>query len=77
MQKSYAINGQACSPETYYAAACDPERHIAIEACAGAGKTWILVSRILRALFAGAAPQSILAITFTKKAAGEMQQRLC
>ena len=35
MQKSYAINGQACSPETYYAAACDPERHIAIEACAG------------------------------------------
>lgn len=76
MQKSYAINGQACSPETYYAAACDPARHIAIEACAGAGKTWILVSRILRALFAGAAPQSILAITFTKKAAGEMQQRL-
>jgi len=76
MQKSYAINGQPCSPEAYYSAACDPARHIAIEACAGAGKTWILVSRILRALFAGAAPQSILAITFTKKAAGEMQQRL-
>ncbi len=74
--KSYAINGQLCPPEAYYAAACDPARHIAIEACAGAGKTWILVSRILRALFAGAAPQSILAITFTKKAAGEMQQRL-
>jgi ATP-dependent helicase/nuclease subunit A len=76
MQKSYAINSQACSPAAYYAAACDPQGHIAIEACAGAGKTWILVSRILRALFAGAAPQSILAITFTKKAAGEMQQRL-
>ena len=76
MQKSYAINAQPCAPGVYYAAACDPARHIAIEACAGAGKTWILVSRILRALFAGAAPQSILAITFTKKAAGEMQQRL-
>jgi ATP-dependent helicase/nuclease subunit A len=73
---AYAINGQPCSSVQYYALACDPARHIAIEACAGAGKTWILVSRILRALFAGAAPQSILAITFTKKAAGEMQQRL-
>jgi ATP-dependent helicase/nuclease subunit A len=47
-----------------------------VEACAGAGKTWMLVSRILRALLDGAAPQEILAITFTKKAAGEMRQRL-
>jgi ATP-dependent helicase/nuclease subunit A len=36
----------------------------------------MLVSRILRALLEGAAPQEILAITFTKKAAGEMRQRL-
>nr|WP_242528925.1 UvrD-helicase domain-containing protein [Ramlibacter ginsenosidimutans] len=60
----------------FYAIACDPRRHVAVEACAGAGKTWMLVSRILRALLAGAAPHEILAITFTRKAAGEMRQRL-
>jgi ATP-dependent helicase/nuclease subunit A len=36
----------------------------------------MLVSRILRALLEGAAPHEILSITFTKKAAGEMRQRL-
>ena len=43
---------------------------------AGAGKTWMLVSRILRALLDGAPPHEILAITFTKRPAGEMRQRL-
>ena len=62
--------------EQFYAIACDPRRSVAVEACAGAGKTWMLVSRILRALLAGAQPHEILAITFTKKAAGEMRQRL-
>ena len=62
--------------EAFYAAACDPRRAIAVEACAGAGKTWMLVARIGRALLDGAAPQDILAITFTRKAAGEMRQRL-
>jgi ATP-dependent helicase/nuclease subunit A len=36
----------------------------------------MLVSRILRALLDGAEPQQILAITFTRKAAGEMRERL-
>ena len=36
----------------------------------------MLVSRMLRALLAGAQPHEILAITFTKKAAGEMRERL-
>ncbi|MDP1346249.1 UvrD-helicase domain-containing protein, partial [Klebsiella pneumoniae] len=58
------------------AIACDPARSSIVEACAGAGKTWMLVSRILRALLAGAAPQQIVAITFTRKAAGEMRERL-
>jgi ATP-dependent helicase/nuclease subunit A len=75
-QAAYALNGQPCSHEAFYAAACDPQRHIVVQACAGAGKTWILVSRIVRALLGGAQPYEILAITFTKKAAGEMRQRL-
>lgn len=73
---AYRVNRVPVEREAFYALACNPARSIAVEACAGAGKTWMLVSRILRALLDGCAPQDILAITFTKKAAGEMRQRL-
>src|SRR5512134_2166159 len=76
MNLAYELNGERTSRERFYAIACDPQRSVVVEACAGAGKTWMLVSRILRALLDGAKPQEILAITFTKKAAGEMRQRL-
>ncbi len=77
---AYERNGAHVSREAFYAIACDPRRSIAVEACAGAGKTWMLVSRIVRALLeegeAACQPHEILAITFTKKAAGEMRERL-
>jgi ATP-dependent helicase/nuclease subunit A len=76
MSAAYQLNGHAVTREAFYAAACDPRRHVAVEACAGAGKTWMLVARIVRALLGGAQPQEILAITFTRKAAGEMRTRL-
>ena len=81
-QPAYEHNGQPCAREAFYAIACDPRRSVAVEACAGAGKTWMLVSRILRALLEPTAdgravePQDILAITFTRKAAGEARERL-
>jgi ATP-dependent helicase/nuclease subunit A len=56
--------------------ALDPKRSVVVEACAGSGKTWLLVSRIVRLLLDGAPPSQILAITFTRKAAQEMQARL-
>jgi len=76
MTPAYERNGAPVAREDFYRIACDPQRHVVVEACAGAGKTWMLVSRILRALLEGTPPQEILAITFTKKAAGEMRQRL-
>lgn len=73
---AYRLDGARCTREAFYAVACDPRRSVVVEACAGAGKTWMLVSRMLRALLDGCAPHEILAITFTKKAAGEMRERL-
>ena len=77
---AFEHNGMHIERARFYAIACDPRRAVAVEACAGAGKTWMLVSRILRALLQegadACAPHEILAITFTKKAAAEMRQRL-
>ena len=70
------VDGRRVDAQAFYAAACDPARSCVVEACAGSGKTWMLVSRMLRALLDGAAPHEILAITFTRAAAGEMRERL-
>ncbi|MDL5033907.1 UvrD-helicase domain-containing protein [Pelomonas sp. APW6] len=75
-QAAYTVDGRIVPREQFYTVACDPRRSVVVEACAGAGKTWMLVSRILRALLEGVQPQQIVAITFTRKAAGEMRQRL-
>lgn len=58
------------------ARALDTTRSVVVEACAGSGKTWLLSSRIARALVEGVAPRSILALTFTNKAAAEMRLRV-
>jgi ATP-dependent helicase/nuclease subunit A len=70
------VDGERVSPDRFYAIACDPAKSVVVEACAGSGKTWMLVSRIVRLLLAGVEPHHILAITFTRAAAGEMRDRL-
>jgi len=56
--------------------AANPYINATVTASAGSGKTYMLVTRIVRLLLEDAEPGSILALTFTRKAAAEMQQRL-
>jgi ATP-dependent helicase/nuclease subunit A len=47
-----------------------------VEASAGSGKTWQLSRRFLALVIAGADPATILTVTFTKKAAADMRERI-
>ena len=50
--------------------------HEAIRASAGTGKTYALVTRYLRLLARGVDPSTILALTFTRMAAGEFLRKI-
>jgi ATP-dependent exoDNAse (exonuclease V) beta subunit len=56
--------------------AVDPSQNVVLEASAGTGKTRVLVERYVNLLRAGVDPDHILAITFTRKAAAEMRERI-
>lgn len=63
------------TPSQQHAIQC-PDSDILCVAGAGSGKTAVLTSRVARVIAEGADPKSLMVLTFTKKAAGEMKARI-
>ena len=58
-------------------AAIDAEGRVIVSASAGSGKTTVMIEKIIRLILSGTDVGEILAVTFTKKAAAQMKEKLC
>ena len=70
------MSGASQTPDTDLSQALNPHGSAWVGANAGAGKTYILVSRLVRLMLDGVAPEKLLCLTYTRAAAAEMQGRL-
>lgn len=71
-----ALPGCSSNADQLRAAKHDPHSALIIFAPAGAGKTLTLIQRVLHLLSVGLAPESVLCLTFTRKASRELSARL-
>ena len=63
-------------PNVVQRLASDPAASVWVTASAGTGKTKVLTDRVLRLMLSGAAPESILCVTFTTAASALMTIRI-
>ncbi|MBQ7879920.1 MAG: UvrD-helicase domain-containing protein [Clostridia bacterium] len=58
-------------------AAIEATGKVIVSASAGSGKTTVMIEKIIRMIRSGVEVGEILAVTFTKKAASQMKEKLC
>lgn len=72
----FSVLGKQGLTDIQFDVASERDRDVAVTAGAGSGKTRTLVARYLSLLAEGYTPESVVAITFTEKAAREMRARV-